>query len=365
MADKLRVGVVGASGYAGGELCRLLLSHECVQEILPTSRGSDAFERVHPNLLGCGLEFISLPELIETAASLDAVFLCTPPGEAMESAKLFLQLGVKVIDLGPDFRFPTASQYTSVYGIPHVASELLENAVYGVTELNRGKIRSAQLIANPGCYAITCILGLLPLIKTGFIDFSKEIHISAINGTTGAGGSPTRDTSHATVSNGVLPYSLEGHRHGPELEYQLASIADQPVEVVFTAAHGSFARGIHELITVSAKIEYAKKLSRESLIEFYIKYYGKGTDGEHFVVVNQFKRSGVKNAKEYHLYPNVARVTGSNFCHIGLDYQSEHGVIKIVAVSDNLVKGAAGSAIQNMNLMFNLPETTGLRHYGL
>lgn len=363
--SKLRVGVVGASGYTGGELCRLLLGHESVGEILPTSRGSDAFERTHPNLLGSGLEFTSLPELIKTAASLDAAFFCTPPGEAMESAKLFLERGAKVVDLGPDFRFPTASQYTSVYGIPHVASELLERAVYGVTELNREKIRSAQLVANPGCYAITCILGLLPLIKAGLIDLSKEIHIAAINGTTGAGGSPTRDTSHATASNGVLPYSLEGHRHGPELEHQLASIADQPVEVVFTTAHGSFARGINALITVSAKNEHAKRLSRESLTELYIKHYVDGTDDEPFVVINQFKRAGAKNAKEYHLYPNVARVTGSNFCHIGLDYQAERGVIKIVAVTDNLVKGAAGSAIQNMNLMFNLPETTGLWHYGL
>ena len=365
MSKKINVGVIGASGFSGGELCRLLLNHENVDQIYPTSRGDELFEKMHQNLLGCGLEFISQDELQELTDTLDVVIFCTPSGEAMQKASSYLDKGIKVIDLGPDFRFPTNKQYSHAYGRDHASPELLAEAIYGVTELERDAISSSRLIANPGCYAITCILGLMPAIKQNFLDLNAPIHISAVNGTSGSGGSAKRDTSHTLVAGGMLPYSLEGHRHSTELEHHLSSAADRHVEVIMNTTHGSFPRGIQAFITAKASPLANVDVSRESLIKSYNEFYGVGHTGHYFVIVNGLPKNGVKNSKEYHLYPNVARVSGSNFCQIGLDFDADRQQIKIVAVTDNLVKGAAGSAIQNMNVMCGLEETVGLKQYGL
>jgi N-acetyl-gamma-glutamyl-phosphate reductase len=362
---KLRVGVVGGSGYSGGELCRLLLGHPHVGEIVPTSRGEDPFERVHPNLLGSGLEFTTPDALLARARATDAVFFCTPSGEAMAEAPRYLEQDVPVIDLSADYRFKDAGLYESVYGEPHVSPDLLDEAVYGATELYRSEIAGAHLVANPGCYVITGILALAPLLGDERVDLGRLVRVNAVNGTTGAGTTPKREIMHAEAANDVLPYSLEGHRHGPELEEQLERIAGCPVRVDLNTAHGNFARGIYLQASVEVADGHRHELSRDELIERYRDFYGDGSDGARFVVINQFPKRGGINSKEYSVYPSMARVAGSNFCHIGLDYDAAHGVIKVVAVTDNLVKGAAGSAIQNMNVMLGLAEAEGLGHYGL
>ena len=162
MTDKtLSIGVAGASGLTGGEVCRLLLTHPAVAEIVPASRGTTPFEQSHPNMLGSNLSFVTPDELLANAGKLDAVFLCTPSGEAMQTAQTYLDAGAKVVDLGPDFRFPDAALYQTVYDRPHTSPELLSEAVYGVSEFSRDAVSNARLIANPGCYAITTLLSVV------------------------------------------------------------------------------------------------------------------------------------------------------------------------------------------------------------
>jgi N-acetyl-gamma-glutamyl-phosphate reductase common form len=361
----IAVAVIGASGHAGGELCRLLLQHERVGRVVVSSRSTVPFELVHPNLAGSGYEFVAFDAVAAAAGSFDVVFFCTPAGQAMTQVGIFLDADCRVIDLSPDFRFPDPAAYKAVYGADHSSPELLGRAVYGATEIYRDQIRAARLIANPGCYALSCLLGLLPSIRAGVLDLSTDIHVSATNGTTGASSTPSRDTSHASVANGMLPYSLDGHRHEPELEHYLSLLAGDQVTLIMNTFHGPFPRGIQTVITSKPSDSYAKPLSRRALTDLYLEQYGVGTSGEYFVIVNSHERQGVRNDKEYHLYPNVARLAGSNFCHIGLDYDSGHSRVKIVSAIDNLGKGAAGSAIQNMNVMFEFRENTGLTVFGL
>ncbi|MFD7164778.1 N-acetyl-gamma-glutamyl-phosphate reductase [Streptomyces violascens] len=361
----IRAAVIGGTGYAGGEMCRLLLNHPAVTEIVPTSRGDEPFERIHPNLLGTGLEFTDAQTLTAQADGFDVVFLCTPSGEAMRLAPRLLAAGTRVVDLSADFRFPGQKAYESAYGKPHTAPQLLPEAVYGVTEFHRDRIASSRLIANPGCYVITALLGLDPLLRSDLADPHAPLHIAAVNGTTGAGVKPRTEILHAEVFGSMLPYSLQGHRHAPELEHHLATSASRPVTVDLSTAHGNFARGIYVQASVRIREERRGQVSRELLLDHYRERYGAGADGEFFVRVNDQDMAGGLTDKDYRRYPSLAGVTGSNFCHIGLDYDVRRGIAKVVAVTDNLGKGAAGSAVQNMNVMLGLDETTGLRGYGL
>ncbi|MFE5888943.1 N-acetyl-gamma-glutamyl-phosphate reductase [Streptomyces sp. NPDC056468] len=365
MSKGIRAAVIGGTGYTGGEMCRLLLGHPAVTEILPTSRGEESFERVHPNLLGSGLRFHDAGEVTEAAGDLDVVFLCTPSGEAMRRAPELLKAGVRVIDLSADFRFADPAAYRSAYGAEHTAPDLLPEAVYGVTEFHRELLPEARLVANPGCYVITALLGLEPLLSAGFADPDAPLHIAAVNGTTGAGVKPRTEILHAEVFGSMLPYSLQGHRHAPELEDRLSGPAGAPVTVDLSTAHGPFARGIYIQASIRIRPELREQVTRELLLARYTERYGSGGDGEFFVRVNAEPQLGGLTDKDYRRYPSVAGVTGSNFCHIGVDYDARRGIAKVVSVTDNLVKGAAGSALQNMNVMFGQDETTGLRGYGL
>lgn len=361
----LRVGVVGAAGYSGGELCRLLLGHPEVGMIVPTSRGEEDFERVHRNLAGSGLRFTTLDVLLECVDSLDAAFLCTPSGQAMRIAPQLLAGGARVVDLSADFRFPDAATYQRVYGEEHVAADLLDEAVCGITELYRDQIASARLVANPGCYVIAATLALVPLIQADAGDIAQLIHVSATNGTTGAGNSARKEVMHAEAFASTLPYNMNGHRHGPELETRLGELAGAPVTIDLSTAHGNFARGIYLHATLAAAQSAGPPLTRDALLKVYRAAYGSGHQREHFVIVDDLPRRGGLNAKEYDLYPLMGSVVGSNFCHIGVDYDEGRGLIKAMAAIDNLIKGAAGSAVQNMNVMLGIDERTGLRAYGL
>lgn len=363
--EQLVAGVIGATGHTGGEMCRLLLNHPHVAEIIPTARGEEQFERVHTNLLGSGLEFVGHDHLRQRAGDLDVVFFCTPSGEAMRHAPWYLERGVKVIDLSADFRFSEPELYQRVYGEQQASPDALAEAVYGVTELHREQIAAARLVANPGCYVITAILALTPLLRAGYADLDVPVHISAVNGTTGAGNKPVKAVMHAEAADTLLPYSMEGHRHGPELESQLSVQAGRALTVDFNTAHGGFPRGIQLQASLQARAKIRAKLTRADLLDLVKEFYRPQGVPEHFVRVIDFPKLGGLNSKEYDLYPHVSDVAGSNFCHIGLDYDAIRGIIKVLAVTDNLVKGAAGSAIQNLNVMFGFDESAGLRTYGL
>lgn len=366
MTGQVDVGVVGATGWTGRELCRLLLGHPSVGRIVPTARDTTkAFHHVHPNLQGSGLEFVDVGELVAQAADLDVVFFCTPAGEAMALAPDLLARGTRVVDLSADFRFPDPALYQEIYAAEHTAPDLTARAVLGVTELFRERVATAPLVANPGCYVIATLLGLVPLVENGLLTPSSAVHVHAVNGTTGGGTKPKAELMHAEVFGSVLPYSLEGHRHSGELEHYLGELAGGEVTVVMSTAHGPFARGILVQADVVVPPDRRAGLDRDTLLARYVDRYGAGHDGEHFVLVNDVVKRGGPNAKEYGAYPRVANVVGSNHCHLGVDYDPARGVVKVVSVIDNLVKGAAGSAVQNMNVMLGLPETEGLRMYGL
>lgn len=359
------VGVIGGTGFAGGEACRLLLNHPGVGDILPTARGEEQFERVHRNLAGSGLKFVNVSQLLQQGSELDCVFLCTPSGQAMRLVPELLDAGVRIVDLSGDFRFTETDQYKHAYGQGHVSPELLSEAVCGITELHRNEIAGARLVANPGCYVVAATLALAPLLKGGLVELDSVLQISAINGTTGAGNRPRKEILHAESFGSMLPYSLDGHRHAPELEARFAELAEHPVTVSLTTAHGNFARGIYVNAALTPNASWGVDLGRDGLVDIYRDFYGAGHEGDHFVIVNELPRQGGLNVKEYDIYPLMRGVVGSNFCQLGLDFDPERNLIKVVSVIDNLVKGAAGSAIQNMNLMLGFEETSGLRHYGL
>ena len=360
----LHVAVLGAGGVAGGELLRLLLGHPAIETIVPASSAAGPVDRVHPNLMGCGLRFCTVDDALATAPDLDFAFLALPSGHAMGIVGDLLDAGVRVVDLSADFRFPDERRYEAVYGAPHLRPDLLPAAVYGVTEFARDAIRSARLVANPGCYVVTALLTLVPLLRAGVVDPNAPVSIHATNGTSGAGRAVRSALLHANAAEDVLAYSLEGHRHAPEMEDRLAAIAGEDVCVDLTTAHGPFARGIHLQASVRADERIADTITRGDVCDLYANAYGRGGSGEFFVRIVEGERPEEVHYKAYELYPSVARVRGSNYCHIGCDYDRRVGRIRAVGVIDNLVKGAAGSAIQNMNVMADLPEQAGLDRYG-
>lgn len=360
---KVSVAIIGGSSLTGGEVCRLLLNHSCVKKIMPISRSEEDFERTHPNLHGSRLAFSKIEDLLSSNTTPDVLFFCTPAGEAMKYVPTFLDRGAKIIDLSADFRFRKASDYESVYGIKHAASQFLDKAVSGITEFFRQDIAQARLIANPGCYVIASVLGIIPLLQSNLIEDDSQIHICAINGTTGAGSGLKKDLHHAQAFGSMLPYNLSGHRHRLEIEQRLYEISGKQVSVDLTTVHGNFARGI----IIIASIPVSRGIvSRNDLCQLYKRFYKAGKKNEYFIQINDFQSLAKEShAKEYDIYPSLARVVGSNFCHIGLDYEQGREIVKIVSVIDNLVKGAAGSAIQNMNVMLGIKEQKGLFTYGL
>jgi N-acetyl-gamma-glutamyl-phosphate reductase common form len=349
--------VIGASGFAGGEICRVLLEHPYVETILPVSRGSESFAERHRHLAASGVEFVEAGE----AERCDVVFFCTPSGEAARGAQTWLDRGARVVDLSADFRFGDAATYRAAYGNDHPGPDLLAEAVTGIPELYRDTIARARLVANPGCYVTAAVLALLPAVESDVVDLAEVVRIHAINGTSGADATPQRATMHVRVVGSVLPYNLDGHRHAPELEERLTSITRQETRVDLAVAHGDFARGIY----LQASVALRAPMTRDQLLQLYLARYGRAGDGEPFVFVDARRRDGGLNEKVYDVYPQMRDVVGSNLCRVGLDVDRRRAVARIVAVIDNLTKGAAGSAVQNMNVMFGFPEMAGLSRCGL
>ncbi|MDT8420970.1 MAG: N-acetyl-gamma-glutamyl-phosphate reductase [Desulfuromonadales bacterium] len=337
----LKVAVIGASGYTGVELLRLLLGHPLAEVVCVTSRQHEGIPiaQVFPSLAGaCGL--VCEPVDVQAIADrCDVVFTALPHKTAMEVVPDFLKAGCRVIDLSADYRLRDRQVYEQWYQ-PHTSGELLGEAVYGLPELYREQLRGAALVANPGCYPTSVALGLAPLLRAKAIRPSSLV-IDSKSGVSGAGRSAKLGSLFTEVSEGFKAYGVASHRHTPEIEQTLTALAGETVKVNFTPHLLPINRGI--LSTIYADL--TQKLTTEELVCLYSGDYAE----EYFV--------RVAPAGEL---PNVANVRGSNFCDIGVVGDPRTGRVIIVSVIDNLGKGAAGQAIQNMNIVFGLEETTGL-----
>ena len=338
----LKAAIVGASGYTGVELLRILHAHPELAVTCVTSEQSAGkpVSEVFPSLRGRMDLTLENLEPVRVAEKCDVVFTALPHKAAMEVVPTFLKLGKNVVDLSADYRLRDPEVYGRWYE-PHLNPELLREAVYGLPEIRRDAIAQASLVANPGCYPTSVILGLAPLLRNRVVDPSSII-VDAKSGVSGAGRSAKVDALFCEVNEGFKAYGVGGvHRHIPEIEQELSLLAGGELSIAFTPHLVPMDRGI--LSTIYAKP--TGRVSAADLITLYEAFY----DGEPFVrVLPQGS------------FPSTAYVRGSNFCDLGISVERRSGMIIVVAAIDNLVKGASGQAVQNMNLLCGLPETLGL-----
>lgn len=350
--SKVRVGVVGASGYTGGELLRLLLNHPSVEITWATSReyaGEYVF-RVHPNFRGLTELQFQAPNLAETAKNCDIAFIATPHGASSKFAPELLKAGLKLIDLSADFRLRNPEDYPTWYGWSHPTPDYLQKAVYGLPELHRGEIREAQLVATPGCTAMTSILALAPLAKAGLVEGGRVV-VDVKIGSSGAGGKPSRSTHHAERFGVVRPYKPVGHRHTAEVEQELNLLSpSKGIRVAMSHHAVNMVRGI----LATSHVFLREKIEPVGVWKIYRGMY----QNEPFVRL-------IRDRKGLYRYPDPKIVLGSNFCDIGFELDERTNRLVVFSAIDNLVKGAAGVAVQDMNLMLNLDEGTGLRYAAL
>ncbi len=344
----LKVGIVGGTGYTGAELLRLLAGHPRVTLEVITSRGEagTAVGDMFPHLRGrLGLRFTE-PDAA-TLGACDAVFFATPNGTAMGLAPELLDRGARLIDLAADFRLTDPAVWEAWYGIPHACPELLDQAVYGLPELNRPAIRAARLIANPGCYPTAVTLGFVPLLQAGIVD-PQWLIADSKSGTSGAGRKASTGILMAEVGESFKAYSVDGHRHAPEITQNLERFSGATVGLTFVPHLLPMIRGIEA--TLYARLKDPHGPSSTDLEALYRGRY----EGEPFVDVMP---AGT--------HPETRSVRGSNCCRIAVTRQRGSDVVVVQSVIDNLVKGAAGQAVQNMNLMFGLEEGLGLEAIAL
>jgi len=348
-----KVAVVGATGYTGQELVRLLVQHELadIHSSVSQSNSGKTFASVYPGFqkftdLICSETDLENPgKFDELAEQVDVLFLALPHGHAAAKVTSSILKKCKVIDLSADFRLKNESEYEQWYKFQHPNPALLEQAVYGLPELNRQAISQAQLIANPGCYATCSILTLAPLLKAKIID-PNSIIIDAKSGVSGAGRSATLGTHFNECNESIKPYSVGTHRHTPEIEQELSACADKPFFASFTPHLVPMNRGI--LVTAYASL--ISNISKEDLDQIYNSSYGD----------ELFIRLCAANGGAYS-QPETRWVKGSNFCDIAVTIDPRTNRVIATGALDNLMKGAAGQAIQNMNLLFGWPESTGLK----
>ncbi|MEW6182421.1 MAG: N-acetyl-gamma-glutamyl-phosphate reductase [Bacillota bacterium] len=343
----IKVGIIGATGYTGAELVRLLVRHPAVEIAMLTSRSyaGKKLSEVFPHLTGFSDRELVALDADEVAAGCDVVFVALPHGHAVSVAKTVLDRGKRFIDLGADFRFRDVRVYEDWYKVKHEAPALLEEAVYGLPELYREQIKNSRLIANPGCYPTASLLAAVPLLHAGLIS-PEGIIIDAKSGVSGAGRTLNLRVHYAEVNDNVQAYNVGVHRHTPEIEQGLSAAARRELKVSFTPHLVPQTRGI--LATVYAGLK--KPLSTAALLDQYREFYRD----EYYVRVLP---EGV--------LPQTKGVAGSNCVHLGAVADSRTGRAVLLAAIDNLVKGASGQAVQNMNLLFGLPETTGLDFAGI
>lgn len=335
----LKVGVVGGTGYTGVELLRLLVSHPEVDLEMVTSRSEDgrAVADMFSNLRGHTSVKFTEPD-VNKLASCDVVFFATPNGTAMKMVPELLAQGTRVIDLAADFRLKNTAEWEDWYGMKHDCADVLETAVYGLPEINRDAIKNAKVIANPGCYPTAVTLGFLPLIENGLVD-DQHLIADAKSGVSGAGRGANTATLLSEASESFKAYAIDGHRHLPEIKQTLAGIAKHDVGLTFVPHLTPMIRGIES--TLYAVI----KNTDVDLQSIYELRYAD----EPFVDV-----------LPKGCMPETRSVKGANMCRIAVFRPQDGDTVVISSVIDNLVKGAAGQAIQNMNIMFDLDEVTGL-----
>lgn len=334
-----RIGIIGGTGYTGGELARLLCRHPDVEIATMTSRQNAGrpVSEIHPYL--GGYVDLAFTERISDTKDLDLVFVATPHGVAMSEVPVLLEQGIKAIDLSGDYRLHDPELYEKWYGHHHTDTENLQNAVYGLPELFRDRIRGADLVANPGCYATSAILACAPLMKSGLVE--NDVIVDSKSGTSGAGMVPSVRTHHPNCSTCVIPYSIGTHRHTPEIETAVDMFAGSSMRLTFVPHLVPIVRGILS----DCYFDLKGDASQEEIDEIYLKQYGK----ERFVhYVNE---------------PLSREVYGSNHAEVSAKVLGKH--VAAFGAIDNLVKGASGQAVQCMNLMLNLDEAAGLDHPGL
>ncbi|MCX6660658.1 MAG: N-acetyl-gamma-glutamyl-phosphate reductase [Candidatus Bathyarchaeota archaeon] len=342
----MRISIIGASGYAGGELIRELLSHPEVEitNVVSRSHVDEYVFRIHPNLRGyTELKFSPL-NLSSITSNSDLVFTSVPHGTSTEIVPKLLSTGIKVIDLGADFRLKDPADYPRWYGWTHSHPELLTEAVYGLPELHREKIRKAKLVACPGCMATATILALAPPIKEQIIE-PERIVVDAKIGSSGAGNVPTKSSHHPERASGVRPYKTIGHRHIAEMEQELSLLTNIRPRISFSPHAVPIIRGILATVHTFTK----KELELPELWKMYRSMYGK----EPFVRL-------IRDRKGLHQLPDPKVTTGSNFCDIGFELDPHINRLVILSAIDNLVKGASGQAVQCLNIMLGIDEKTGI-----
>lgn len=338
----IKAGIIGATGYAGAELARLLANHREAEVIWYGSHSyvGQEYTQIYQNMYEIADSTCLDDNMAEMAAQADVIFTATPQGLCASLIQEDILSGTKVIDLSADFRIKDVKKYEAWYNIKHPAPQFIDEAVYGLCEINRDKIRNARLIANPGCYPTCSILSIYPLLKEGFLDPSTII-IDAKSGVSGAGRGAKTDNLFCEVNENIKAYGVTTHRHTPEIEDQLSIAAGEDLVISFTPHLVPMNRGI--LATAYGNLRPG--VTGEQVQAAYEKQYGE----EYFI-----------RLLEQGVYPETRWVEGSNFVDIG--YKIDERTHRIVAMGaiDNLVKGAAGQAVQNMNLMFGLPESEGL-----
>lgn len=339
--DKIRVGIFGGSGYGGSELMRILLFHPNVELAFVTAneQAGKSVSEVHKNLYGLTkLIFRTAPQDVESLTDLDCVFLALPHGQAMEVVPRLTE-NVKVIDLSGDFRLRDQQSFEQHYGRAHTAMQTQKQFVYGLTELNREAVRKSRLVANPGCFATATLLGLAPLAANGLI--TQRVIVDAKTGSSGSGAKPAANTHHPQRMNSFYAYKPFTHQHLPEIEQELENRGYRNSEFVFMTHSLPVSRGIFASIYVETKNELSEEQLRSLFADFYQESF--------FIRL-------VKGS------PDINWVKTTNFCDLGFATRGQQVVI--FSAIDNLVKGAAGQAVQNMNLMFDLDEKTGLMFAG-
>ena len=339
----IKVGIIGSTGYAGGELARLLLQRDDIEIKWYGSRSytGQKYASLYPNMYKIVDEECMDDNMKELAGQVDVVFTATPQGLCASLVDEEILSKVKIIDLSADFRIKDVSVYEEWYKLTHASPQFLEEAVYGLPEVNRERVKQARLIANPGCFPTCSFLSVYPLVKEGLVD-PDTIIIDAKSGTSGAGRGAKMDSLYCEVNENIKAYGVGTHRHTPEIEEQLSYAAGRPVTISFTPHLVPMNRGI--LVTAYGSL--TKEVTYEEVRAVYDKYY----KDEFFVRV-----------LEKDVVPQTRWVEGSNFADVNFKIDTRTNRVVMMGAIDNMVKGAAGQAIQNMNLMFGLPENTGLK----
>ena len=340
----IKIGIVGGTGYTGVELLRLLVAHDEAEVVVITSRAESGrrVDDLFPNLRGYYDLAFTEPS-VDALAACDVVFFATPHNVAMNLVPQLLESGARVIDLSADYRIRDAELWSHWYGEVHASPAYLQQAVYGLPEVNRDAIKDATLVACPGCYPTSVQLGLIPLIKHELVDLEHLIASSA-SGVSGAGRQAKIDNLLSEVSDSFKAYAVAGHRHLPEIEQGLADVAGEPVKLTFVPHLLPMIRGIHSTI-------YARLTQHpEDLQALFESFYAE----EPFVDVLP---AG--------MLPQTRTVRGANRCQLAVSVPQGRDTVVVMSAIDNLVKGASGQAIQNMNIMFGLSEGTGLHLPGL